>query len=122
MLALNIDRMRINKLKPLYEKYTEAHKELIDMLFAELYEMDWECLDVTVGREDDMIIIHIKDYSDFSVYLQGFNIVLDWHEDREYFDSIVELFLGISHLIRGAKLEKQLEEEADEIYEEINNK
>lgn len=122
MIALGNERIKINNLKPLYEKYAEAHKELIDKLFEELDEMDWDCLDVKVSREDDIIMISIKDYLDFGIYLQEGNIVLDWNEDREYFDSIIELFFGISHLIRGAKLEKQLDEEADEIYEELNQK
>lgn len=118
MLAFDMERIKINKLKPLYEKYVESHKALIDMLFAELDEMDWDCLEVDVSRHEDIIMIDIKDYLSFGIYLQEGNIVLDWNEDREYFDSIVELFLGISHLIRGAKLEKKLE--VDEMYEELN--
>lgn len=112
MIGMDNERIKMSKLQTVYDKYNEAHKELIDMLFEHIDDFDWENLDVKVSRDEedkDMLWIKISDYGDFVLYLQQGNIVLDWGEDKEYFDSAIGLFWGLGHLIRGAKLERELD-------------
>lgn len=40
MIGMDNERIKMSKLQTVYDKYNEAHKELIDMLFEHIEDFD----------------------------------------------------------------------------------